>query len=105
MLPNVAGKHRIGVKLKGRSRPITTMIEERTEPYYPHFAYLMHAIERMIHSGVPSYPVERTLLSSGILDRALTSLYEGQRKISTPELNISYTPVAYPHAPNPKLPS
>lgn len=105
MLPDYAAGISSAVKLKDQPDILATHFEERYADKLPHFAYLLKAVERMIHTGCPSYPVERTLLVSGVLDRVITSRFQGSEKLMTPELAIAYQAVDYPHAPRPDLDS
>ncbi|MFH1569658.1 MAG: hypothetical protein ABIL09_16800, partial [Gemmatimonadota bacterium] len=64
---------------------------------YAHFSYLGLNVEEMFVTGIPTYPAERSLLTSGVLDAALTSRFEGHRRIQTPHLEVTYR--SYEHLP------
>jgi hypothetical protein len=70
-----------------------------------HFTLLLNGIEKMMLSGTPSWPVERTLLTSGILDSLLQSSTEGGKPIVTPHLHVSYSPTWRWKQPPPPPPS
>src|SRR5262249_39355187 len=55
------------------------------------FKALAHAIQHLIRTGKPPYPVERTLLASGVLDAAMHSRAEG-KGLTTPHLGFGYQP-------------
>lgn len=57
---------------------------------YSHFSYLTLNIQKFIVSGKPTAPIERNLLTSGIIDMGIRSLAEGKVK-ETPFLDIKYT--------------
>ena len=54
------------------------------------FNPLVNHIEQMIRDNAAPYPVERTLLASGMTLFALESLYRGQTLVPTPELKVAY---------------
>ena len=61
------------------------------EPGYGHFSFLSHNIESMYLTRKETYPPERTLLTTGILDAVMTSRAEGHRRVETPWLaNVAY---------------
>ncbi|WP_422930907.1 hypothetical protein [Singulisphaera sp. PoT] len=59
------------------------------------FKALSHAIQTMFHTGKAPYPVERTLMTSGILDSAMDSYIAEGKAIETPQLRFSYSPINY----------
>lgn len=56
----------------------------------PHFDGLTHCIEELFVSGKPLYPVERTLLTTGVLAFLFDSRERGAR-VATPELSVKYS--------------
>jgi hypothetical protein len=44
----------------------------------------------MFESGVAPYPIERTLLVSGILESCLTSKIQDHLRLETPNLGVKY---------------
>jgi hypothetical protein len=55
-----------------------------------HFTYLVNGVEQMMVTGKPAWPVERTLMTSGVLDALLQSKTQGGKRIETPYLVFSY---------------
>lgn len=56
------------------------------------FTPLSNNVEQMFLTGKPAYPVERTLLTTGLTAAGVESLYRGQKRYETPHLAISYKP-------------
>ena len=57
---------------------------------YAHFAYLSLNVEEMFIQGAATIPVERTLLTTGVLEAMLTSRHQGHLRLETPWLEVAY---------------
>jgi hypothetical protein len=64
---------------------------ELPKPQRDHFSFLVQKVARMMTTGKAAYPVERTLLTTGMLAFLVDSRATGHRQIETPELGIKYS--------------
>jgi hypothetical protein len=95
MLTGLVRDFTVAARQKGKPSILSTQMylpglhPGQTLPNF--FSPLAHHVEAMFLSGKPSYPVERTLLTTGILAAAVESLAKGQVRIETPHLaRLSY---------------
>jgi len=65
-------------------------------PNVTYSACLVSKIEQMFMTRRAPYPIERTLLTSGILESCLTSKKQNQQRLETPHLAVTYRPVREP---------
>jgi hypothetical protein len=56
------------------------------------FSPLNHGMEQMFLTGKPTWPIERTLLTTGLTAAGMESLHNGQTRFETPHLAIKYQP-------------
>ena len=61
------------------------------------FNPLSYHVEQMIVQGRTAYPIERTLLTSGMVIAGVESLFRGQERIELPDMQIAY------QAPEPSM--
>jgi hypothetical protein len=74
---------------------------------FTHFAILVKQLEPFFQTGKPTWPVERTLLTTGLLDALLISHRDGGKLIETPQLKFAYQSTwnwTKPQAPFPDRP-
>ncbi len=81
-----------GCRVAGESKPLVTSYYVGPWRNRCLFKALAHAIQTHFRAGKAPYPIERTLLTTGIVAAAVDSHYGGDRPIETPHLDIRYRP-------------
>ena len=76
----------VAIDLDGKPEPFSVLMNLQNGRPHHHFGCLVKKIEELFETGRAPYPVERSLLTSGMLDFALESRVRGHKKLATPEL-------------------
>jgi hypothetical protein len=95
------GAFTCAVRIRGQEKPVSTLFYLQQPDPFAHFTALVRAIDAMVQTGHAVYPVERTLLTTGILDAIMISRAEKSRRVETPHLAIRYQPTDWPFATEP----
>lgn len=77
-------------RLKGQEEPLSTLFHLPPNPNVVYSAALMSKAEETFTTGKAPYPVERTLLTSGLVTAGMTSLAQGGKRLATPQLAVRY---------------
>jgi hypothetical protein len=79
----------VALKLKGEAAPRSLRIFNGPWGNRNLFMALAHAIQSFFRTGESPYPVERTLLASGVVDAGMHSAAAG-KPVATPQLEFAY---------------
>jgi len=91
MLDGAVKDFNFAARLRGTGG-VSTQFLLSPVPNVTYSACLVHKIEEMFITGRAPYPIERTLLTSGILESCLASKKQDSARLETPYLSIVYQP-------------
>jgi hypothetical protein len=90
MLNGAIKDFNFAARVKGMRGIQSTQFFLSPTPNVTYSACLVGKIEEMFVTGKAPYPVDRTLIVSGILEACLTSRFQGQKRLETPHLAVKY---------------
>ncbi len=90
LLNGLVGDFTFAARITGETTPLSTLFYLPPTPNVAYSAGLMAQAERLFVTGQATYPIERTLLTTGLVAAGMQSLAEGQRRIETPHLAVRY---------------
>jgi hypothetical protein len=81
-------------RVVGEKKPQSCLFWLPPPPGAAFLEALASHVETFLVTGKPPYPVERTLLTGGVLDYALESRASNSKRLETPDLDVRYAPPA-----------
>jgi hypothetical protein len=90
LLNGLVADFTFAARLKGQTEPLSTLFYLPPAPNIAYSAALMSKAEALFVSGKAPYPIERTLLTTGLVAAGMQSLASGQKRLETPHLAVRY---------------
>lgn len=90
LMNGLVGDFTFAARLKGEAEPLSTLFHLPPVPNVVYSAALMSKAEQTFLTGRTPYPIERTLLTTGLVEAGVRSLGTGQKRLETPHLAIRY---------------
>jgi len=96
LLNGIVDDFNFAARVEGMDKPLSTQMylpmPPRRTTLANFFTPQVNNVEKMFLSGKATYPVERTLLTTGLTAAGVESLHQGEVRYDTPHLDISYQP-------------
>jgi hypothetical protein len=90
LLNGLVNDFTFAAQLTDQTEPLSTLFYLPPIPNVVYSAALMSKAEEMFLTGKAPYPIERTLLTSGLVEAGVRSLANNSQRLDTPYLNVSY---------------
>jgi hypothetical protein len=90
LMNGLVGDFTFAARLKGAPEPLSTLFYLPPNPNVVYSAALMSKAEETFMTGKTPYPIERTLLTTGVLEACVHSLATDQARAETPHLALRY---------------
>lgn len=99
MLNGAIADYNFACRIQGQPDPVSCQFFLSPTPNVTYSACLVAKIDEMFQTGVAPFPAQRTMVVNGILESCLQSRHDGNQRLETPHLDVSYTaPEASHHA-------
>ncbi|HAA50004.1 MAG TPA: hypothetical protein DCE43_09795 [Planctomycetaceae bacterium] len=92
LIEGVVNDFTFAARLTGHSKPLSVQMFLSPREVCNFFNPLTHATETLFQTGQAPYPIERTLLTTGLTAAGIESLYRKGQRLKTPHLDVSYHP-------------
>ncbi len=90
LMNGLVGDFTFAAKLKGQTEPLSSLFYLPPNPNVAYSTSLMSKAEETFLTGRAPCPIERTLLTTGLVEAGCRSLGTGQKRLATPHLAVKY---------------